>query len=67
MHITIKIDEQSEAGAYFMRCARIRDISTRGLVVRLLDVIAKDLMVSSVLDDGDCIKVRRKGEHRYGP
>ncbi len=51
--------------AYLVKCARIRNISVNGLVRRLMDVIARDELVMSILDDaGQCVD-RRKGEHRF--
>lgn len=68
MRIYLDIDENTDAGRYFLACARIRDISTHGLLRRLADVVCADQLVSSVLDDSEQIKERRKGEHRYsGP
>lgn len=46
---------------YFDACARIRGISTTALVQRLLDAIAADQMVLSILDDEGDYR-RRKGE-----
>jgi hypothetical protein len=65
MHIFV--DDESEAVKYFDTCARIRGISSRSLLRRILDTIVHDQMVGAILDD-DCKRERRKGEHRYvGP
>lgn len=63
--IQIELEEDSEAERYFAACARIRNISPRALFRRLIDTIAKDQMVASVLDDEDEMAKRRKGEHRH--
>lgn len=54
-----------ETAEYLQACARIRDVNTVSLVRRLLNVIAEDCMVSAILDDGDSLRERHKGEHRY--
>lgn len=50
---------------YFLACARIRDISPTTLGRRLIAAICADLLVVSVLDDGDNYRSRSKGEHKY--
>jgi hypothetical protein len=67
MRVFVDVDEHSDAGSYFLACARIRDISPRSLLRRLVATISEDQLVVSVLDDADAIKERRKGEHRYQP
>lgn len=64
MKILLEIDEARFA--YFESCARIRDITTTRLLGRLVEVIAADQLVLSVLDDGDRYR-RRKGEHHFRP
>ena len=65
--VKIHTETKSEYDGYFQSCARIRGISVRSLVNRLLGHIGKDQMVSGILDDQDNIG-RRKGEHPYrGP
>jgi hypothetical protein len=49
---------------YFEACARIRNITATSLLRRIINAIARDQMVASVLDDDD-LKARLKGEHRY--
>jgi hypothetical protein len=63
----IILDIEDANAEYFDACARIRNISPRALIRRVLDAIAEDCMVANVLDDQDAILSRRKGEHRYRP
>jgi hypothetical protein len=63
--LNIVIDTETPDGMYFDSCARIRNISLSSLVRRLLDMIAEDQMVASILDDGDAILQRRRSEHSY--
>jgi hypothetical protein len=65
MRIFVDIEEDTELGRYFLSCARIRGISPRSLLRRLVKAISEDHLVASVLDDTDTIKDRQKGEHRY--
>lgn len=65
MRLILDIDESSEAGRYFIACARIRDISVRGLQRRLFEALTQDQLIASVLDDGDNLRDRRKREHRF--
>ncbi len=51
--------------AYLVKCARIRDVSVNGLVRRLMDVISRDELVMSILDDGGAKMKLGKGEHRF--
>lgn len=46
-----QVELEDEQLRYLQSCARIRKISTRRLVTRLLRVIASDQLVLSVLDD----------------
>jgi hypothetical protein len=64
MRLSIDVDEESTAGRYLLACARIRDISPRSLLKRVVDAISTDQLIPSVLDD-DGRKTRRKGEHRF--
>lgn len=48
---------------YFESCARIRGIKTRSLIRRLIKVIEEDQLISSVLDDADCITEKQRYEH----
>lgn len=50
---------------YFENCAKIRGISTRALLIRIVDTILEHQMVLNILDDQEEYKSRRKGEHRY--
>lgn len=65
MRVYIDFDENSDAGRYFLKCARIRNISVRGLLQRLYETFSRDQLIGPVLDDSDAICDRRKGEHRY--
>jgi hypothetical protein len=65
MRIWIGIDDDTEAGRYFVACARIRKIKPSSLFRRLLMAISEDQLVASVLDDADELKARKKGEHRF--
>lgn len=64
MQVVVTIDDASEAGRYFAACARIRDISATQLVRRMVDVIASDQLVLSILDDGS--KPQPKQKHQHG-
>lgn len=59
------IDVDEEDVAYFDTCARLRDICLRSLYRRLYKTIAQDQLVGAILDDGDGMRRREKGEHRY--
>ena len=61
----IVIDIADADAEYFDACARIRNISHRSLIRRVLGTIAEDCMVANILDDQDDMRTRRKGEHRY--
>lgn len=45
----------------------MRDISKTALMKRLLDVIGRDQLVLSILDDDSKPAPKRKGEHGYRP
>jgi hypothetical protein len=64
MVIRFPFDESSDEGRYLIACARIRNCSMTSLGKRLLEAIAKDQMVLSILDD-DSKPVRRKREHKF--
>lgn len=51
----------SDASDYLDACARIRGISMSAMIRRLLETIAHDRLVLSILDD-DSKALRRKGE-----
>jgi hypothetical protein len=51
MHLTIQVDQDTDHGRYLIACARLRNISMTGLMFRLIDTIARDQLVVSVLDD----------------
>jgi len=66
VHVRMNLNTiKPETAEYLVACARIRGIHPVSLVKRLLDVIAEDCMVASILDDGDGMRVRRRGEHRF--
>lgn len=48
---------------YFKACARIRGISTRDLVARVVKTIVDDHMVLAILDDGSACR-HVNGAHR---
>ena len=54
-----------EHAPYFDACARLRDISKTALLTRLIDVIGRDQLVLSILDDDSKPQHRKKGAHRY--
>jgi hypothetical protein len=55
-----------EHGPYFNACARLRNMSIAALLGRLVDIIGRDQLVLSILDD-DSKPDRQKGAHRYKP
>lgn len=65
MWIKFKIDEDSEEGQYFLKCAEIRKISATSLFKRLSDAINKDQMVLSILDDDSKPVIKHKNEHKF--
>lgn len=54
----------AEQNAYLTACARIRGICVTALVTRLMEVVCRDDMVLSILDD-DSERGRRPGEHGF--
>jgi hypothetical protein len=65
MRFFIELDDDTDAGRYFVSCARIRQIKPNSLLRRLLTAITEDQLVASVLDDAEELKARKKGEHRF--
>lgn len=63
MQTLIKIPDKHEA--YFDACARIRDISKTALFAKLIEVIGRDQLVLSVLDDDSKPGPAKKGAHHY--
>lgn len=63
MFTNFKIDGDEER--YLQACARIRNVSVRTLIRRLLEEITKSQMVEAILDDNGETMKRRKGEHAY--
>lgn len=51
MHVTVHLALDEEQQNYFSSCARIRGISHKTLVRRLLNAVCSDQMIGSVLDD----------------
>lgn len=64
-YIKFKFDESSEAGQYFVRCAQIRQISLSSLFCKLQEVIAKDELVLSILDDDNKPAILKDRRQRY--
>lgn len=60
----LSFDETTEEGRYFLSCARIRKCSPTALARRVFDVINRDHLILSILDD-DSRPGRLKGEHRF--
>ncbi len=58
MHLSISPGLDEEQQNYFSRCARIRGISHRTLICRLLNAICADQMIGGILDD-DAKRVRQ--------
>lgn len=68
MYVCIRFDENSDAGRYFLSCARVRNIRANSLMLRLFTAVTEDQMISCVLDDSETIKDRKRGERCYkGP
>ena len=65
MQILVKVDLESDGGRYLVSCARIRNIGMPVLLRRLVDVIAQDQMVLSILDDDSKRTQRSKSERRF--
>lgn len=65
MYIKFEFDEKSEAGKYFINCAKIRNLSLRGLFVRLFNEISEDQLVLSILDDDSKPSIKAKGEKGF--
>ena len=63
--MTVRISLELPDPEYFNNCARIRDVALHSLLRRLLATIAEDEMVAAILDDADCLRERRQGEHRW--
>ncbi len=63
--ITIPLVKSDETYQYLVKCARIRDITMSALCKRIVDHIAADQLVNSVLDDTDNLLEKRPGEHKY--
>lgn len=61
----VLLDISAEHITYFDTCARIRDISRTRLLERLLEMIAQDELVLSVLDDDSKPWPREKHKHGY--
>jgi len=62
MHVSIHFELSEEQQNYFSSCARIRGISHKALVRRLIDVACTDQMIGSILDDGARRQRRLIGE-----
>ncbi len=55
----------AEAATYFTCCARIRNMNRTTLLRRMLEVIAKDMLVAGILDDADDMKRHRPGCQKF--
>lgn len=55
------VDVAPELDSYFESCARLRDISKTALMNRLVELIGRDQLVLSVLDDDSKPEPRKKG------
>jgi hypothetical protein len=62
--IRVKMTLSEEQANYIDACCRIRQISRRRLVQRLMKVIIKDMLVQSILDDEGNPRVKLPGEQR---
>lgn len=65
MDARLRFEDNTEKGRYLLACARIRGISPQSLMKRLINVIAKDQLVASVLDDEGEIRKLKKHERPY--
>lgn len=64
----VLVDVAPDLDGYFESCARVRNISKTRLLNRLVNVIGRDQLVLSVLDDDSKPQPKEKGEHGYrGP
>lgn len=63
MSLLIKVSPKAEE--YLASCARIRDVTLTALVTRLIEVIAQDQLVLSILDDDSKPVPREKGKHGF--
>lgn len=61
----VLVDVAPDLDAYFEACARVRNISKTRLMNRLINVIGRDQLVLSVLDDDSKPEPKAKGEHGY--
>lgn len=50
---------------YLASCARIRDITLTALITKLIETIAQDQLVLSILDDDSRPAPREKGKHGF--
>ncbi len=64
MQVTYRFDPKTEAGRYLVSCARIRKIAVSVMVRRMVDVIADEQLVLSILDD-ESRPSRNPSEHCF--
>lgn len=55
-------DEQED---YFRKCARIRNETIRCLLLDVMGIVARDQLVSAVLDDEGKTAIDRPHQHQY--
>ena len=61
-HIDVTMSDST--ADYLTACARIRNLNRTSLVRRLLDVIAKDMLVAGILDDEN-LRAKRPSQHKF--
>jgi hypothetical protein len=52
MYLTVRLELTEEQQNYFTSCARIRGISHKTLMHRILSAACTDQMIGNILDDG---------------
>lgn len=65
--VRVLVDVAPDLDAYFEACARVRNISKTRLMNRLVNVIGRDQLVLSILDDDSKPTQKQKHEHGYRP
>lgn len=61
----VLVDVAPDLDGYFEACARVRNISKTRLLNRLVNVIGRDQLVLSILDDDSKPSPKEKFEHGY--
>lgn len=62
MRLFVAIDLDDEAEGYIERCARIRQISRKRLLQRVINTVSRDQLVLSILDDDSQPEKQLPGE-----